>query len=136
MKQGRRIVMCEAKEIAMKFLDCWRDREWYKMLEYTQISWKKLSKRPATRLKVIFGWAELKSYKMARAKKISDVCYDIKVEIRYPTIGGKYIDDTVTLRVICEIGYMKPDVEGAWGVNPQSLFRDNKRRENENPTIV
>ena len=118
--------MCEAKEIAMKFLDCWRDREWYKMLEYTQISWKKLSKRPATRLKVIFGWAELKSYKMARAKKISDVCYDIKAEIRYRTIRRKYISEPIILRVICEKGYMKPDVNGAWGVNPLSLFREQK----------
>jgi len=116
--------MEKVKEIVERFLDCWQKQGWHKMMDCTQLTWKELQKTPAERLKVMFGLMKLKSYEIGKAKQVTDVCWDVKAKVRYRTIRRRYVSSDIVLRVICEKGYMKPDVEGTWGVNPLSLFRE------------
>jgi len=117
--------MRKVNEVAGNFLDCWQKQDWDKMKDWTQFSWVKICPSPVVKLQKIFEHLKLKSYEVKKEKQISETCCDIVTKVSCRTLRRHFVTETVILRVVCEAGYMKPDINGTWGVNPHSLFRKN-----------
>lgn len=104
-----------------KFLELWQERNWDRMLNYCQISWVKFHKEPKKKIVALFR-QKLIDAKILEVEKVSEVTRDISIEIRIKDINV-FRKIKRKARVICEKGYMKPSVDGTWGVNPLSLMR-------------
>ena len=102
-----------------KFLEAWKRRTWKKMLKYCQITWCTI---PGDRREKLFAQFRHKfiSAKILKTEKISDVTRDISVEINYKDINIRR-KMRRKVRLICELGRMRPSVDGSWGVNPISM---------------
>ena len=109
------------EEVLAKFLVCWKERQWDKMVEFTQLSWANIHDDPAEALKGVFSYKPL-NVSVVGAEKISDVAYKAVLDITYALARGVSSNMKVEARMICETAPMEPSPDGVWGVNPQSLW--------------
>lgn len=102
------------------FMNSWKNNNWTLMFESTQITWK--SRHTLELLRSWFGAKDLISFETLKAKKISDVCFDFTVEVKYFLRISTLKETEVIIRVICEIDPYEPSIRGKWGVNPAGLI--------------
>ncbi len=104
------------------FMNSWKNNNWTTMFDYAQITWK--SKHNLELLKMWFGSKDLISFEVLTIKKVSDVCFDITVKVKYLLRVSTLKETKVTARVICETDPYEPSIHGRWGVNPEGILRN------------
>lgn len=118
-------------QVLKDFLGCWKDRNFSKMVKFTQITWRfeKGSKAAKQFLKDFYGYKKLISFEI-KGSKIEGVFIDIEVEIKYKIRGNREnFDDRIfakkiKARTICETEPYGPSEDGTWGVNPIGALRE------------
>ena len=104
-----------------KFLEAWKARNWVNMLQFCQISWRRIQPDGKKAISMKFRH-KLIDAEILEVKKIADVTRDIYLKLKVKEVN-RIKTWRRRARVICEKGYMKPSVEGTWGVNPTSVKR-------------
>jgi len=105
----------KAKEILTNFLDAWVQKNYAKMYELTNITWKQNKDKKNVQLLLV---EEIKSYKIGNIREYSPTVYDIDIKVIFK---GKR--KNLSARLICEIAPFSTSVGGEFGVNPISLIR-------------
>lgn len=117
-----------APEIAlMGFLECWKKKNFKKMVQFVQITWKSdhIERRnnPKEILRNLYGKKKLMYFEIKSRKKIQEVFVDIEVIIKYKLPEGNFIKKIIP-RIICENGPYEASKDGTWGVNPIGALRE------------
>ncbi len=108
-----------------EYVQAWKNQDWEKMAEYTQLTWKSESNDPAEELSSWFGFKDLKGFEMTGTNTVSDVTRDITFVVQYEFTTNQISKKEITARVIKETSAYMPDNKGQWGVNPISTFSEN-----------
>jgi len=112
-----------AERALAEFLTAWRDEDWDRMAEFTQITWRSGEENPAELLEAQYGFKDLLGAEMVRKEEWgSDAAVKIIATIYYRI--AQVEKKTITAMVICETEPYTTDPEGKWGVNPLSTLRD------------
>lgn len=126
-----------AKRTAIRFFDAWKHGDYPICLSYVQISWKhevNTRKGLLNRLKNLIGKGEnaldllanrlephnieeIRGAKIIKSSDTSEVIEDVVVSVKF---GNGRLGE-VQVRLVCEKGPYRPDPEGTWGVNPNSI---------------
>jgi len=107
------------------FLTCWKDRNFSKMVKFTQITWRteKGNKAAKQFLKDFYGIKKLIFFEIKNRKQTHEVFVDIEVIIKYKRPSGIF-NKKFTARIICEIEPYQASKNGTWGVNPIGALRE------------
>ncbi len=109
-------------ETLTAFLEAWQDKNYTKMFEYCQLTWKSNHKEGGIKwLKNYYDHKKLTTWRMIKEEK-ADFVVDFKVAIIYD-----HKSKIVKTRLICEKAPYKPHSDGTWGVNPISVLREIKQ---------
>jgi len=115
------------EKILMRFLDCWKNENFKKMVEFVQITWKsdhiESGNNPKEILKNLYGHKKLIYFEIKNRKQVQEIFIDIEVIIKYKVPQGIYTKKIIP-RIICEIGPYQSSKEGIWGVNPIGALRE------------
>lgn len=121
------------KMALVNYLQAWKDEDWLKMGEYTQLTWKDRQTNLLNTLKDKHNFFKIKKFTIGENVPIpglnNSVCVDIKAKIHYMVPkGDKKFRNTIKTksllaRIICEKEPGRADPNGTWGVNPISIFR-------------
>jgi len=109
-----------AERAFAEFLTAWKDEDWDRMAEFTQITWRSDENNAAETMRLMYGPVELDGAEIIEKEVLSDVMVDITAVIYYREIYKSNFYATL----ICETEPHHPDPEGKWGVNPTSTLRD------------
>jgi len=116
------------EKILMEFLDCWKKRNFKKMVNFVQITWKsdhvERGNEPKEILKKLYGYKKLIYFEIKDRKLTQEVFVDTKVVIKYKFQNKIFIKKIIP-RIICEKEAYQPSNEGIWGVNPIGALREN-----------
>jgi len=113
-----------AEAALIEFARLWKQRKWSDLEKQCQITWaKQYLDQSAGLLRLQFGGTRLIGFKLGAAVPISAVTQDIPITIDYK-VGKNVAHKTLLARVICESAPFTPDMNGTWGVNPTSLYRE------------
>lgn len=106
-----------------EFLLSWKNKDWTRMVKYTQITWRSNEKNPKEVLDAWFGFKDLIGAKITHKSEGNNVTVDIAAEIYY-TIGANVETKKITARIIREKEPYKPSADGDWGINPISILKE------------
>jgi len=107
------------------FLTCWKDRNFSKMVKFTQLTWRtdKGNKDAKQFLKDFYGIKKLIFFEIKSRKQIREIFIDIEVIIKYKLPNGLFTKKIIA-RVICETEPYQANKDGTWGVNPIGTLRE------------
>jgi len=112
-----------AERAFAEFLTAWKDKDWDRMAEFTQITWRSNEENPAEMLNAVYGFKDLLGAEIIRKEEWgSDAAVKITATIYYRI--AQVEKKTITAMVICETAPYEPNPEGKWGVNPISTMRE------------
>ncbi len=111
-----------AERAFAEFLTAWKDEDWNRMAEFTQITWRSIEPNPAQTMWGMYEVKDLLGAEIVNVSKVSDSCIDITATIYYRI--SQVEKKNITGRVICEIAPYTPNPGGDWGVNPDSTLRE------------
>jgi hypothetical protein len=119
-----------ASSALVDFLEAFHKGDYETALQHTQISWRShpSQKNPKAALErtlqaiVPAGWKITNTFVFQGGAALGEHMVDISYRIDSASNDSTLRTEGVA-RVICESGYMKPDVDGTWGVNPVSMSR-------------
>jgi len=103
------------EEVLKAFLQGWIDKDYDKMFEHSQLTWKQ--GRDVKQLQTLFSFVQLKSFKVISTGTLSSVARRFATELTLDE-GTKVVS---VINVICEAEPYKPRTYGTWGVNPISV---------------
>ncbi|MHC1583295.1 MAG: hypothetical protein ACXQTM_01465 [Methanosarcinales archaeon] len=106
-----------------EFLISWQKKDWDRMVEATEITWRSGEKNPAEMLEAWYGFKDLLGAEITKQSINSDVSADITATVYY-RFGSKIEKKAITARVIREVAPYTPSSNGEWGVNPVSTLRE------------
>ncbi len=114
-----------AEAALAEFVLLWKQRKWADLEKKCQITWAQLypDGQAASLLKLQLGGYRLLDAHLGETSSITAVTKDIPVTIDYKA-GKNVAHRTLLARVICESAPFTPDVNGQFGVNPTSLYRE------------
>jgi len=116
------------EKILMEFLDCWKEGNFMKMVDFVQITWKsdhiEKGNEPKEILENLYGHKKLIYFEIKDRNLTQEVFVDIRVIIKYK-FQDKIFIKKITPRIICEKDAYQPSNEGTWGVNPIGALREN-----------
>jgi hypothetical protein len=97
------------------YLQCWENKQWQDMVNYTQQSWRSTEDDARKTLEDYCGVEVLTNFEISKLHKIpSDGLVTINARITY-NLGTKIVHKKLTVNVMKE--------NGDWGVNPISALR-------------
>jgi len=105
------------QEVLEAYLKAWKDKDFDKMFELCQLTWKDGKK--VIGLKNFIGINDLADYKIISSTTKSSVLRVFAVEL-YFTNGSAF---AAVVNVICEDAPYKTATFGTWGVNPVSALK-------------
>ena len=116
-----------SEKTLFNFLECWKNRQFKKMIEFLQITWKSEHEKKGTDIKdllkeSLFGFKELICFEI-KAIQPQGIFVDIEVIIKYK-FQEKTFTKKIKPRIICETEPYQPSEKGTWGVNPISALRE------------
>ena len=114
-----------ATDTLKNFMNAWKDSNWSKMFENSQITWRIRGRNKG--IDLLKGWFYLKdltTFKILKTEKISDTCVNVTLRISYLYYISNLKEVKIRARVICETEPYKPSKDGEWGVNPVSILRE------------
>jgi uncharacterized protein with HEPN domain len=114
----------KAIEVLKEYLKAWKNRDYELMFRKSQKTYRAVHRdRKEADIEAFIGSKELTSYKLGDPLELGEAMVEIPVEIYYQQQKEKY-HKMIKVRVIKEIEAYKPSVNGTWGVNPISAFRE------------
>ena len=110
------------------FIEAIIKQDYKDALEYCQLTWVKTTENPVNMLKQYFDGIEIRRcvyIKTTKTELNTAVVCDLKVklEVKMGLIRPLFTKRKYKPRLIKEKGIRKPDVNGAWGVNPVSALK-------------
>ena len=115
------------EKILWEFLDCWKEKNFKKMVDFVQITWKsdhtERGNEPKEILKNLYGHKKLIYFEIKNRKSTQEVFVDIRVIIKYKFLNKIFVKKIIP-RIICEIEAYQLSNEGTWGVNPIGALRE------------
>lgn len=113
-----------AIETVEKFLEAWRDKKQLSLEQTIQKTWlAEHEKHWFDFMRVWFLDKDLKKWKVLKDVRVGDACRDVKVNVTFG-YKGKTHKRRLSIRVVCETGPYKPDINGKWGINPISAVKN------------
>lgn len=107
------------------FLECWKKRNFKKMVEFTQITWQSDKGEDAKKfLKDFYGIKKLIFFEIKDRITTQEIFVDIWVIIKYRLLNSEIRKKRITARIICETGAYQPNKDGTWGVNPIGALKE------------
>ncbi|SHJ28614.1 hypothetical protein [Clostridium magnum] len=106
-----------------EYLNCWKEKNWDNMANYTQITWKSSAKNPNEELKSQYDFKELLGAEIKDKKVNSSVSVDVTAVVYY-RIRNDVVTKTITARIIRETSKNTLSEDGQWGINPVSAMRE------------
>ena len=104
-----------------EFLYAWQQKDWNRMVKFTQKTWQSNQQDPAKYLFNAFGFKNLLGAEITKKETIGEA--NIKIEaIIYYALGPEIEKKKGTANIICETAPDTPDPNGEWGVNPISTL--------------
>ncbi len=107
----------ETQKILEAYLEAWKNKDYEKMFELCQLTWKEGKKEVG--LKNFLGINYLADYKIISSTIQNSVKRLFAVELYFTS--GYALSSVVN--VICEAAPYKPATYGTWGVNPVSALK-------------
>ncbi len=116
------------KKTVINFLKCWQKRNFKKMIEFTQLTWKLEKGKDAKQfLRDFYGIKNLIYFDILKEKTPSGfevgIVKDIEIFIKYKLPNGIQ-KKKITARIICEAGPYQASKDGTWGMNPIGALRE------------
>jgi len=107
------------------FLNCWKDRNFSKMVKFTQVTWRteKGNKDAKQFLKDFYGIKKLIFFELKDRISTQEIFIDIGVIVKYKLPHGVFMKKIIA-RIICETGSYEPNKDGIWGVNPIGALKE------------
>jgi len=110
------------------FIEAIIKQDYKDALEFCQLTWVETTKNPVNMLKQYFDGIEIRRcvyIKTTKTELNTAVVCDLKVklEVKMGLIRPLFTKRKYKPRLIKEKGIRKPDVNGAWGVNPVSALK-------------
>ena len=102
----------------------WRDQDWQKMVNLSQLTWVDGEADPAGILAASYDFKTLRSFEVTRIEVISEVMVDVTFVVAYEAFTDDVVRRAITARVIREVAPYEPSTQGQWGVNPISALRE------------
>lgn len=102
------------------YLEGWKERDWNKMLTWTQKSWVEMMPFSEEALKARY-YFKIIDYEIVEMQMIGNVAFSAKIVMKYEIARGVVKTAAADARAICEIEPMVPAPNGEWGVNPTSV---------------
>jgi len=106
------------------YILAWKDQDWERMVEFTQLTWRENEKDPVEALEAQYDLKTLKGFEIIDSEKISEVTTDITFVVWYELFTNQIDKKQIVARVIKESVPYTPDEQGQWGVNPISALRE------------
>ena len=111
----------------LNFLECWKRKQFKKMIDFLQVTWKLEHEKRGTDIKDLlknsfFGFKKLIYFEI-KTIQTQGIFVDIETIIKYK-IQEKTFTKKIKPRIICEIGAYQPSEKGTWGVNPIGVLRE------------
>lgn len=108
-----------------EYLNCWKQEDWDRMIEFTQKTWRSGEEDPAELLKDWYDFKHLVGAEITKKTVVSDTCADVEAKVYYCAFSATVATEKkITARVIRESAPYTPSSTGDWGVNPQSALRE------------
>ncbi|NIM59998.1 MAG: hypothetical protein GTO16_13820 [Candidatus Aminicenantes bacterium] len=110
----------EPFDVLDDYFNAWKDKDWQKMLDCCQVSWREGQPDPIGDLKHWHGYKLIEA-DIQHMAILSAVSVQGKVRIKYHIARNVPKEIEVYPMLICEKAPLQPDPEGEWGVNPLSM---------------
>ena len=116
------------QEAATNFLKCWKKRNFKKMIEFTQLTWKSDKGESAKDfLENVYGFKRLIHFEILKEKTPPEfseaIVKDIEIFIKYK-LSNEIRNKKITARAICESAPYEANKNGTWGINPIGALRE------------
>lgn len=138
--------MKNPEEVTEKFLLALGNREWDKMVEISQLTWRSTREKPVEDIEVLLGWMDLVKFRVFCTYPVhhdtlpKGTMVDAKCFVEYKMPSGDLHQRNVMIRLACEKAPHEPDAEGTWGVNPISIreasLATEEKKPDEKPTVA
>lgn len=113
-----------AEQTLASWVAAWRDQDWQRMVNLSQLTWVDRQSDPAGTLEAWYDFKVLRGFEVTRIEAISEVTTDVTFEVAYEAFTNEIERNEITARVIQEAGPLDPSPQGQWGVNPSSALRE------------
>lgn len=111
--------------ILKKYLNAWKKKNYAEMYDLSQKTWKQQHKdRKGDDIFAFVGFKQLTSYKIGEPAEIGQCMIEYPVEIYY-TVEKEKRHKLLNIRIIQELSPFTPSINGTWGINPTSGFKEN-----------
>ena len=108
-----------------EYLNCWKQEDWDRMVEFTQKTWRSGKEDPTEHLKDYYDFKHLVGAEITKKTVVSDTCADVEAKVYYCAFSATVATEKkITARVIRESKPHTPSSTGDWGVNPVSTLRE------------
>jgi hypothetical protein len=128
------------------FLLALGNREWDKMVEVSQLTWRATRENPVEEVEAMLGWMNLVKFRIFCTYPVQHeilpkgTMVDAKCFVEYKLPTGETRERNVMIRLACEKAPHEPDAEGTWGVNPISIreasLTTQEKKPDEKPTVA
>jgi len=119
------------EKVLINWLDAWKQKEWVRMKEFSQITWKANEKNPEETLSTFYKNTELLSFELNMNNKwqpIGKCICKIPLVVRYYFVNAIY-SATCLATLVQEQAPYAASFNGNWGVNPISMLKRTVRKE-------
>ena len=107
-----------------EYAAAWRDQDWQRMVNFTQITWLDSSPDAPDELAAFYDFKLLHGFEISGVEQITDVAARVTFSVAYELFAGEIETKEITAMVIKEVAPLSPSPEGQWGVNPISTLRE------------
>lgn len=119
------------EKVLTSWLEAWKAKEWVRMKEFSQITWKANEKNPEEALSIMYKNTELLSYEIDMNNKwhpYNKCICKIPLVVRYFFVNAIY-SATCLATLVQEQSLYTTSLSGNWGVNPISMLKRTVRKE-------
>jgi hypothetical protein len=108
-----------------EYLNCWKQEDWDRMVEFTQKTWRSDEDNPAEFLKANYDFKHLVGVEITKKTVTSDTFVQVEAKVYYCAFSATVpTEKKITANVIRESTPYTPSSTGDWGVNPLSTLRE------------
>lgn len=117
-----------AIEVLKKYLKAWKKGNLKEMLKHSTKTYRAYHKED--HFDEFIGSKKLQNFKIGKPIKLGDAMEEVPVEITY-TQKEENFTKQINPRIVCELEAYSPSVNGSWGVNPISTFKEEEIKPKE-----
>ena len=102
-----------------EYLNCWKQKDWNKMVEFTQKTWRSGKEHPEEHLADRYDLRNLVGAEITKKNVMGDNMVQVEAKV-YFFMGASPREEKITANLIRESAPYTPSSTGDWGVNPIS----------------